>query len=414
MDLNNTFKNDNTKWIYFNPPASYHGQDWFFPPNYESSSLVKMLPDENDSKKFLNEAIFNFLINNSYLNSNKNGAEVNYSMLIHTSGKKYDHEIDQKNVEKTLDILAHSEHRMYQRYYNEIWDLCVKKFNDEQQANNIVQYILNNINKSQVIVINSEHDKESVKGATSPSALYTFAIGGNIVSRGVTFENLLTMFFARDAKHKIQQDTYIQRARMFGYRGNYLDYFELYIPKKLYADWHKCFMYHRLSLDLIRNNKGAPVWLEDNRVTPVAKSSIDGKTIMLHDDSMIFGLFNYDAMADQIINESLNPKLEILNQLHELIGENAFPLCVIEFIKNSIRNSEKDIAIHNSSSVEKRDVDPNTITRSTGGIFSGSDYNRFPEAIHHIKIFYIPNGRARLYYKYREVNVKFLTKRVRK
>jgi hypothetical protein len=52
--------------------------------------------------------------------------------------------------------------------------------------------------------------------ATDPTAPFTIVIGGNIVSRGVTFNNLLSMFFTRDVKHKLQQDTYIQRARMFG------------------------------------------------------------------------------------------------------------------------------------------------------------------------------------------------------
>jgi putative transposase len=87
--------------------------------------------------------------------------------------------------------------------------------------------------------MNSERDRNvDFKSATSPAALYTIIIGGNIVSRGVTFENLLSMFFTRDAKHKIQQDTYIQRARMFGSRKAHVPYFELTIPNKLYLDWH--------------------------------------------------------------------------------------------------------------------------------------------------------------------------------
>ena len=72
---------------------------------------------------------------------------------------------------------------------------------------------------------------------------------GNIVSRGVTFNNLLSMFFTRDVKHKLQQDIYIQRDRMFESRGNYLKYFELTIPKHLYLDWQRCFIFHRLSLE---------------------------------------------------------------------------------------------------------------------------------------------------------------------
>jgi len=97
--------------------------------------------------------------------------------------------------------------------------------------------------------MNSERDKNvDFKAATNPSALFTIVIGGNIVSRGVTFDNLLSMFFTRDSKHKIQQDTYIQRARMFGSRKAHIHYFELTIPDQLYADWHRCFVFHRLAL----------------------------------------------------------------------------------------------------------------------------------------------------------------------
>ena len=69
--------------------------------------------------------------------------------------------------------------------------------------------------------------------ATDPTAPFTITIGGNIVSRGVTFNNLLSMFFTRDVKHKLQQDTYIQRARMFGSRGTYLKYFDSYSLRKV-------------------------------------------------------------------------------------------------------------------------------------------------------------------------------------
>ena len=64
----------------------------------------------------------------------------------------------------------------------------------------------------------SDTDKSQVSyaAATDPATLFTIIIGGNVVSRGVTFDRLLSMYFTRDVKHRLQQDTYIQRARMFG------------------------------------------------------------------------------------------------------------------------------------------------------------------------------------------------------
>lgn len=130
--------------------------------------------------------------------------------------------------------------------------------------------------------------------ATDPTAPFTVVIGGNIISRGVTFNNLLSMFFTRDVKHKLQQDTYIQRARMFGSRNNYLKYFELTIPKALYLDWQTCFIFHRLSLESRKQNKTSPVWLDGERITAVASASIDKTNVLVDKGEMSFGLFNFD------------------------------------------------------------------------------------------------------------------------
>ena len=127
--------------------------------------------------------------------------------------------------------------------------------------------------------------------ATNPKSLFTIVVGGNIVSRGVTLNNLLSMYFTRDVRHKIQQDTYIQRARMFGVRNNYLKHFELSIPSHLYNDWHRCFVYHKLSLDGARNGN-PPIWVTDKRVSAVATSSIDKTNVYYTNRSeMSFDLF---------------------------------------------------------------------------------------------------------------------------
>jgi hypothetical protein len=110
-----------------------------------------------------------------------------------------------------------------------------------------------------LVVLNSERDRRAMgDSATEPSSPFTIIIGGNIVSRGVTFPNLLSMFFTRNVRHKLQQDTYIQRARMFGSRGEYLKHFELTIPTQLYWDWHRCFVFHKLALATINNILGSP------------------------------------------------------------------------------------------------------------------------------------------------------------
>ena len=109
LDLNNTFENKNDKWIDFPPHPGYAGQDVFFPTEYEQINPkpynLHLLPDERDDPRYLREAMFNFFINVAYLKLSNPNKQDNYSMLIHTSGKKADHTEDYKQVIKVFDVL---------------------------------------------------------------------------------------------------------------------------------------------------------------------------------------------------------------------------------------------------------------------------------------------------------------------
>ena len=55
-----------------------------------------------------------------------------------------------------------------------------------------VDFDLNKIHKK---------DKQNVIRSCNPESRFVFAIGGNIVSRGLTFNNLLSFFFSRNVKN---------------------------------------------------------------------------------------------------------------------------------------------------------------------------------------------------------------------
>lgn len=331
LDLNNTFDNDNNLWVNFPPHQLYRGQDIFFPidgpkappePPYEFQ--LNLLPDKGDDPKHLREALFRFFINVAYLNQYVNAREENYSILIHTSGKKIDHKSDWSAVNKIVSALVDRQSANYADYVKALWEIAHKRFEDAD-PDRLTSYVIENVSRNALITLNSDRDfVQNGSSATRPSSLFTVVIGGNIVSRGVTFDNLLSMFFTRDVKHKIQQDTYIQRARMFGSRGKYLQFFELTIPRALYADWHRCFVFHKLALEGIREGMGSPVWLSDKRIAAVANSSIDKSTVDLDKGEMAFQLFDFtddmDALALSQVSNS-----EKLDALDALLGERAFP-----------------------------------------------------------------------------------------
>jgi len=416
LDLNNTFENNNEKWIDFPPHPLYKGQDVFFPTTTdglsENNFCLELMPDEGDDPKYLRNAFFSFLVNVAYLNLNINTKPENYSMLIHTSGIKADHEEDYKQIVKLFSVLRDQNHKDYETYVKRIYEIAEKKYPGGGRT--VTTYVISNIDQNDIIVMNSNADKKTVdyKRATSPSTIFTVAIGGNIVSRGVTFDNLLAMFFTRDVKHKLQQDTYIQRARMFGSRGEYLKYFELHIPSKLYFDWQKCFVFHKLSLSFIRAGKGSPVWLEDRRISAAASNSIDKATVALDSGEMSWSLFDYDPALDQVLTSDRSNTVK-LNEITRIVGDNSLPQYVLQFMQEFSPFGADSIAVHNTTTLGDKyeSADTEQIIRPRGFIGTGEiEKARYPDAIHHIKIFKNQAGKARVFYKYTPPigNIRFI------
>lgn len=317
--------------------------------------------------------------------------------------EKKNHRIDQQIVDKVIFDLGNSNSGNYEIYVKGIWKIASARFPEKQDE--ITQYVINNISRSSTTVMNSERDRNTdFYSATNPASLFTFIVGGNIVSRGVTFENLLSMYFTRNVKSKLQQDTYIQRARMFGSRGKILPHFELTIPEQLYLDWHRCFVFHKLSLAAIKEGRGFPVWLANNRVSAVAGSSIDRTTVSMDKGEMAFSLFDYDANVDQIAQTDTSV-FKRLNMLQEFLGEECFLQFLIDYIRQTCPFSEESIALHQSATIGKyrevEGVDKENVQKRRG--FMGRSQlqlKKFPKAIHHLQIFHNDMKRARLIYKF--------------
>jgi hypothetical protein len=417
LDLNNTFENQNEHWIDFPVHPLYTGQDTFFPTTAAGFDLpfkLELLPEHGDDPKYLRTALFSFLVNVAFLNSQVNEKPINYCILVHTSGKKVDHTKDYQQIVQLLGALKDPSHAKRGKHLEAIFEMAATRFPGHEKE--LTQYVVDHINQSDVVVMNSDTPRNAsqYRRATSPATLFTVAIGGNIVSRGVTFDNLLSMFFTRDVKHKIQQDTYIQRARMFGTRGAYLKYFELHIPEHLYFDWQKCFVFHQLALSFIRANKRSPIWLEDGRIAAVASASIDHAAVALDSGEMSWEMFSYDPNVDVVVDGNGAPAGR-LTELAGLVGDAALPAHVLEFI-DRFNLGPQSIAIHKTTALSGSygtEEERTEIRRRRGFIATNAlERERFPNAIHHIKVFKNEAGQARVFYKYTPEmgSIRFLKK----
>lgn len=410
LDLNNTFENDNEKWVWFKPHEKYTGQEDFYPLDEKVRYRLNLIRDEGDDPKFLRDALFRFLVTVAFLNLHGTSTEKNYSMLIHTSGKKEDHKVDRKQIEATFHILSDSRSARFDAYATDLAQIAVELYPNSSYAE-IVRYIIVNASRYAIVVMNSDRDRGTdFESATNPATLFTIIVGGNIVSRGVTFINLLSMFFTRSPKTKLQQDTYIQRARMFGNRGDYLENFELTIPQSLYQDWHRCFVFHKLALAGITEGKNSPIWLADGRIAPAATSSIDRARVEFDRGEMSFGMFDFAPQMDEVAaNTALDGEAK-LGALRALVGDAAFPEYLLRYVKRVCPNGPDSIAVHKSQliSASYGGADVERIERKKG--FLGSTQLKganSEKVLHHFRIIRNSKGRARLFYKF-EGSLQFI------
>ena len=411
LDLNATFENESEQWIYFPPHDKYVGQDIFFPPVLKNPEYrLMMFQNTGDERKKLREAILSFLCNVAHLNTEEGKEERNFSMLIHTSGKMIEQREDEKILNSLISDLSNPKSRRYQGLLQEALDIAYSRF--PQKTEKIVRYIADNIPRERVGMINSNTKAKDRAGILNPAAPFTFAIGGNIVSRGLTFANLLSMYFTRTVKTKFQQDTYIQRARMFGARDkSLLPHFELWIPEALFREWHTCFSYHKMSVEAIKEKRGAPVWIAGGRIVPVQSSSIDRAAVNIEDGEMSFGMFDYAPEGYSLMNNisaKSNAAVQKLDELHKLLGDDVFPRYICNYIQSRVQAGE-DVFFHPRSIIGRSGFKSDEIKniRRVKGFFGASQMANRPE-IHHLRMFSNQEGKARLFYKLRSESVRFL------
>lgn len=412
LDLNNTFSNKVEKWVHFEPHSAYVGQEFFFPSNGKAEyRLYQFEADEGNERLQLETAVLHFLC--GVAEQHKKGHTKNFSMIVHTSGKIDEHFEDLGMVRKVIEILSNPSAARFNTVRSKLSKIA-KDYGDWIE---VTKFVLKNINRHQIVEINHKGkklSKDGVSGLLSPTSLFSFGVGGNIISRGVTFENLLSMYFTRSVKGKFTQDTYIQRARMFGNRNNYKEDFQLWIPETLMSNWGKCFDFHKLALEAVKSGKGAPVWLADHKTTPTSNNSIDKSSVDFESGEMSYALFDFDDhQIATLMDSEPADSLKALDSLAQYLGTEAFPSYVLEFIRRDVERDALSVCFHAPAHFGKRanyTDDEISLIRRKKSIFSGTELARGarPTAKHHLKAYFNRHGKARLFYKINGSSVKFI------
>lgn len=401
LDLNETLSNESKAWVQFKPHKAYIGHKTFFPLDTKSNlnfTLVK-LPGQFDQKQAIRRALSRFIVNVAYRNYQLSKFdEINYSMVIHTSGKKEDHKEDRKVVDQFFQSLEYPSDKHHQKIFDELENFASKLHPGHEMQ--ILKYIYSNKQRYTIRTVNSDSDRttENIRSATHPQSPFTVAIGGNIISRGVTFNNLLTLFFTRSSTGRIQQDTYIQRARMFGNRLPYLSDLELHVPDALYDDWHRLFMLHGLALASLQS--GDPIWYESSRINAAARNSINQQKLSIASGEMLFDKIPVDADLLSHFSTSILGYSNFKECYEKFFPKEYLPKYLLEFIELVKPSGNDSLVFHLATDISGQKLaDVNSISRKQG-FLGGSDEKRFQKSVHHFKIVYNANFEARLLYKY--------------
>ncbi len=224
------------------PGEGYTGGEAFFSPErvegptppivfVEETESQQLLASDEVAPLGLERAIACFLLSAAAQNVLER-PRVGQNFLCHTSMKMTEHRrvagIIRRAVNKVVTELpgvvsgAGESAIRFVEAHREL----AKTVRDLPPLEALVADLIVRLPRRNIFEINSNSDVE-----TYPRAI-NFLVGGNILGRGITIENLLVTYYLRAAKIS-QMDTVLQHARMFGYRSKILRYTRMFSPQSL-------------------------------------------------------------------------------------------------------------------------------------------------------------------------------------
>lgn len=152
-----------------------------------------------------------------------------FKHLAHTSHKTDEHEIVAGYIEGHLNVVrralkAGAEEVV--QFFEDAYAELAKTIDDIPSLDDLIIAARSAMRNAEVHRINSKGP------APAYSPRINFLVGGNILGRGLTIDDLLVTYYVREARTS-QMDTVWQHARMYGYRSAYLDYIRIFLPRRL-------------------------------------------------------------------------------------------------------------------------------------------------------------------------------------
>lgn len=228
---------------YFNEDINPHCHTLFEIIDPEELAVIK----QSDRRRFkieevltsrkiagLRAAILTFLVGGCIrfiqngAGNRPRGKENKFSFIVHTEIAKASHgnqhdivsalieELQKKVIEDESEVL-----KLIVPVYSNLKESITAHGFEVPALNDVMTYFKQAVKWVNPIVVNSEKDMDTLldeSGQLKVRTPLTIFLGGQILDRGITISNLIGFYYGRRPQ-KMQQDTVLQHARMFGYRN---------------------------------------------------------------------------------------------------------------------------------------------------------------------------------------------------
>lgn len=191
--------------------------------------------DENRMPDSLEKALKQYILSSAIML--KKG-EKKTCMIIHSYREVVGHKMIHSIVDKYFDMLRFDlengyEEILFNVLQNVFDELYSENIRDNFTIEDIKDEIVTVVKNTKIVIRNSENkeQEESLKFYK-----HVIHIGGDLLQRGITFDNLVTTYFTRWSLSG-NMDTSLQRARWFGYRINYLELCKIFLPRNVQMEF---------------------------------------------------------------------------------------------------------------------------------------------------------------------------------
>jgi hypothetical protein len=152
-----------------------------------------------------------------------------YKHLSHTSPNVAQHELVADHIERHMRTIRHelrgNLNDSVVRFGNAYAELQ-RSLPEIPSLASLMPTIAASARQAQVFRINARADSPTYGPRVN------FLVGGNILGRGLTIDDLLVTYYLRQARVS-QMDTVLQHARMYGYREALMPYTRVFLPRQL-------------------------------------------------------------------------------------------------------------------------------------------------------------------------------------